>query len=258
MRRFLAGLACVAATIVTMPALTVPAHAQTKTTDPAAALKRRFVSGHGVSFTQTTRSNGETEARGNGVFEFDRSGVAASDITTKVVSANEGDPFATQNSYFTPVRTIWARGTAYASGDLYENALHPGEKWIRVSGGTPIAYGNVLAWYVNVIDPAALKTLLAGKKAGTRYTTTTTLGRLSKASPWLRAALGKLGSSLGKTKVSLKVDLGADGLPRRVVSSWKVGGLLTTSTETRFTGWGKKVAIKAPHGATVVDLPKIN
>jgi hypothetical protein len=37
-----------------------------------------------------------------------------------------------------------------------------------------------------------------------------------------------------------------------VVSSYKALGLSAISTVTRFTGWGTKVTIKAPHGASVL------
>lgn len=56
--------------------------------------------------------------------------------------------------------------------------------------------------------------------------------------------------------VTIHVD--ADGLPRRVVTSCELSGRLpAVTTETRYTSWGTKVNIKAPHGVAVADQKRL-
>lgn len=238
------------------PALGAPAATAATATaapKPPDAIKRQFVAERGVKFTQITRDDdGDTIARGGGVFQFDRSGVIASDITTNFPDGKKGS-FETLKAFFSPIRTIWVRGTAYSSGDLYENILDPGQKWLRVPEGSPIGFGNFLVDYVNILDPAALRTLLS-QSASKRspYRITTTYGRLHRLSPWFRTWGGKAKSSLADMKVNVTIHVDADGLPRRVVTSYKFSGG-TVTTETRYTSWGTKVNIKAPHGVAVAD-----
>jgi len=127
------------------PALGAPAAiAATATAAPQSpdAIKRQFVAERGVKFPQITRDDdGDTIARGGGVFQFDRSGVIASDITTNFPDGKKVS-FETLKAFFGPIRTIWGRGTAYSSGGLYENILDPGQKWLRVPEGSPIGFGN--------------------------------------------------------------------------------------------------------------------
>jgi len=57
-------------------------------------------------------------------------------------------------------------------------------------------------------------------------------------------------------KVNVTIHVDADGLPRRVVTSYKFSGG-TVTTETRYTSWGTKVNIKAPHGVAVADQKRL-
>jgi hypothetical protein len=59
--------------------------------------------------------------------------------------------------------------------------------------------------------------------------------------------------SLAKRKVSVTVHTGADGLPRRVVTSYEPVKAHTVRTEVRYTSWGTKAGIRAPRGASVAD-----
>lgn len=58
--------------------------------------------------------------------------------------------------------------------------------------------------------------------------------------------------------MSLAIHVSAGGLPRRGVSSYNLLGRLAVSTETRFTGRGTRVSVKAPHGVSVVDGKKFS
>jgi len=254
MKRLLAGFVGITMAAFLASALGTPAAtaATTAAPKPPDAIKRQFVPGRGVKFTQVTRRHDHTIARGGGVFQFDRSGVIASDITTTFPDDRKKDPFETPNAYFSPVRTIWVRGTAYSSGDLYDGIFDPGQKWVRVPKGSPLGFGNFVV-YVNILDPASLRTLLS-QSASKRspYRITTTYGRLYRLSPWFRT-WGRPKGSLAKMKVNVTVHVGANGLPRRVVTTFKLSKNFPVTTETRFTAWGTRANIKAPHGAEVAD-----
>jgi len=239
MKRFFVGFAGVAVVALMAPGLGAPAAAATAAPKPADAIKRQFVPKRGVKFTQVTRLDDGTVARGNGVLQFDRSGVIASDITTTFPTTAKKDPFTRTPVFFSPVRTIWVRGTAYSSGDRYDGMLDPGQKWVRVPKGSPIGFGG-LEVYVSFPDPAMLRTLLAESRSRrSPYRITTTFGRLHTMSPWFRTWGGRPKAALAKTKVNVTVHTGADGLPRRVVTSYKILKTHTVSTEVRYTGGGR-------------------
>ncbi|MFF5207224.1 hypothetical protein [Streptosporangium sp. NPDC000396] len=101
-------------------------------------------------------------------------------------------------------------------------------------------------------------TLLKGaKRFGGNYSGTTTFGKLAKVSPWFRASLPLRSSD--KTVVTYKLTVNSGGLPQRLTTSYPATGIFdssgwegkTISIETRFTGWGAKVSIKAPPAGKV-------
>jgi hypothetical protein len=274
MRRLLAGVTLAATALLITPALTTAAHAQARrSADPMTALKRQLRAGHGVKFTQTTKLvskadglKGGIVGHASGVLQFDKSGIMASDIKTRS-DRKKKDPLAspsTADAYFGPERTIWVRGTAYISGAGVDGGLDPGKVWYRKPKGPVGGVGLTFEQLVSPAEPAVLKDLLAhtsakrrgGTVGGTKttlYTGTTTFGRLYKVSPWFRVAFGKPRPTATKIKVAWKLYVGSDGLTRRVVTSYHPTKETSYVTDTRYSKWGMKVSIKAPHGYTVQD-----
>ncbi|MFD0891567.1 hypothetical protein ACFQ08_44050, partial [Streptosporangium algeriense] len=91
-----------------------------------------------------------------------------------------------------------------------------------------------------------------------------TLGELYRISPTARAVLGaKPSAKSAPLKVSWRLYLGADQLPRRVVSSYvqSIRGLtsvdVTYLNDTRYGGWGLRSALRTPPAAEVADFDEL-
>ncbi|MEV4381209.1 hypothetical protein [Streptosporangium sp. NPDC049644] len=253
MKRVIASAAVATAALLVAAA---PAQAAPAPADPVKALKSRLVAGKGVKFTElsTMKEEGKTEPylKRTGSFQFGRTGIVASDISSK--AATPVDPRIGQhNGMFAPGRTIRIGTTSYSQGGTYRDKMPSGKSWYKTSKGMT---GDVAGWFsqlVNVAEPATLATLLKGaKQTRNTYTGTTTFGRLAKVSPWFRATLPLRSSD--KTVVTFKLTVDRDRLPQRLTTSFPVTGIFdsagwegkTLSAETRFTGWGSRVSIKAP------------
>ncbi|WP_329083662.1 hypothetical protein [Streptosporangium sp. NBC_01469] len=247
MKRMIASIS--AATAV---ALMTGAPAQAAPADPVKALKSQFVPGKGVKFADLTTmiedGEGKPYLRRTGSFQFGRGGIVASDISSKSSgAADEGSTLSVSG------RTIRVGTTSYSQGGTYRDQMPRGKSWYKDPDGMT---GGVDGWFsqlVNVAEPATLASLLKGaKKTRTTYSGTTTFGRLAKVSPWFRATLPLRSSD--KTVVTFKLTVDRNRLPQRLTTSFPVTGIFdstgwegkTISVETRFTGWGAKVSIKAP------------
>ncbi|MGJ6966774.1 hypothetical protein ACSDR0_33155 [Streptosporangium sp. G11] len=229
-----------------------PAQAQVAPADPVKALKSQFVAGKGVKFTDRTTmiedGEGKPYLRRTGSFQFGRGGIVASDISSKDAGPAD-DPLDPPAS----ARTIRIGTTSYSQGGTYRDKMPRGKSWYKDPDGMT---GDVDGWFsqlVNVAEPATLTSLLKGaKKTPTSYSGTTTFGRLAKVSPWFRATLPLRSSD--KTVVTFKLTVDRNRLPQRLTTSFPVTGIFdsagwegkTISVETRFTGWGARVSIKAP------------
>ncbi|MEV0751116.1 hypothetical protein [Streptosporangium sp. NPDC050280] len=273
MKRYIAGLACAATAMLGVPALASTAHAQAA--DPISALKKQFKSGLGVTYVDTTKVRASygsaVTAQRKGVFQFGASGINASDQTTKLrfkasdiaaISENASEEDAKVLAGLTsPERVIRVKNTSYISGGIFGQFL-PGDKpWLKIPGG---ALGNTgrLSQLVNPAEPATLKALLARAtvKRPTAYSGKITFGELYKVSPWFRAGVFiPPTAKQSKTVVEWKLVLGSDLLARKLTTSYSAGALgaqggMTLSVETRYTGWGSKVTVKAPP-ADQIALP---
>lgn len=261
MKRLFAGAALTMAAAVTVAA---PAQAAPK--DPVATLKKQLVPGTGVKFVDRAvaieKGQREILLRRTGTFQFDKSGIAASDITGKFnikLSPSDEELPEDFKAIFSPERTIRIGTTSYISGGFFSSMLPADKTWLKLPKGPTGGLTGMYGQLVNVTEPATLKTLLkGGKAAGGSYTGKITVAELYKVSPWFRASFG-LGISKPQKKVlksviSWKLALDAKGLPQRLVTTYPLAAIgiadskntSLLSVDTRFSGWGGKVAIEAP------------
>ncbi|WP_433251823.1 hypothetical protein ACQPYK_06695 [Streptosporangium sp. CA-135522] len=282
MRRMIATLTGATAAALIAPALVaaVPANAQAKPADPVSALKSQFKAHHGVKLTENTKLIGDGKnqrvilSRRNGVLEFGKSGVAASDLSSTFNLP--GVDKELKKLFGPPSRMITVKGASYISGGFYADSMPEGKKWVRLPGGASVALGNPVEQMLNPLEPATLKAALAhtttkrpgGTWDGTRtvvHAGTITLGELYKVSPSVRAILGAAPSAKSATlPVTWQLYLGPDQLVRRAVSSYtqSMRGLtsmdITYLNDSRYSGWGVKSAIKAPAADQVADFDELN
>lgn len=285
MRRIIATLtgATMAALIVPTLVTVAPAGAEAVRTtqataaDPVSALKRQFRTHRGVKLTENTKIVGEGKknraifTRRSGVLEFGRTGLVASDLTTKFSLPL---PDSELKGLFTPSRTLSLKGVSYTSGGVFAESMPEGKKWLRTPGDT-LSLVSAVQQIISTVEPGTLGATLAHTRAkrpggtwdGTRTTVhsgTITLAELFKVSPSVRTLLGKKPTGRSATlPVTWKIYLGSDRLVRRVVSSYteSTRGLnsteLTYVNDTRYTDWGTKVTIKAPPADQVVDFDEL-
>jgi hypothetical protein len=269
-RRWIAVLA-VAATVPALATATA-ASAQSTALSPVDALKRQFADKHGVKITELKTS--ETDGRAGlktqltGKAQFGESGVVASDTTLKLDlnGLDLDDESADANK---PSRTIVVKGAAYRQGGAITDVLPMGKSWLQIAdkGTSPIPTTGL----VNVFEPNTLKAVLATTASkrrdaiidGTRTTLhqgTISLSKLYSSSSWFRGVMAKKPAGLSaKLKVSWRLWLGTDQLPRRLMTGWmqQVVGVnsskSTSISDIRFAGWGDKLEIKAPPSEEVAD-----
>ncbi|SDH86621.1 hypothetical protein [Nonomuraea jiangxiensis] len=247
MKRILAGVALAASA-----ALLTAVPAQAASADPVKALRKQFVAGHGVRISETARSllggkpNGTTTT--TGVYGFGKTGVVAADVRTRVVGG-ESDKLPA------PPRVITVGDSTYAEGGLFSEKLPEGKKWVRYAmAGDPRSGSQPL----DVFDPEVLKALVSQAKSskGGTYRGSIAFGALG------RIYGEKVHKELSKVSIGYTLDLNSKGLVTRVRSEYSLDfGLLgktTSVVDTRFTGWGSKVTIKAPAADTVIDLEEID
>ncbi|MEU8247075.1 hypothetical protein [Nonomuraea sp. NPDC048916] len=259
MKRIITGLALAsAATLITA----TPAQAAPK--NPVAAVKKQFVAGHGVKFVdRTTAVEGGVRGilvRRTGTYQFGRSGVTASDITGKFAfkASDFGEAADSEmaKALTTPERAIKVGKSTYLSGGLWGTLLPEGTTWLKVPGTTFGGLTDVYGQPLNITEPATLKTLLKGAKpAPGGYAGKITVRDLREVSTSFRAAqwLSKPKGKMLKSVISWRITLDGRGLPTRLVSTFPMTALAADapkgasfSVDTRFTGWGSKVSIKAP------------
>jgi Ni/Co efflux regulator RcnB len=246
MKRIIAGLALASAA-----ALMTAAPAQAAPADPAKALKKQYVAGHGVRFSETTRTSTDGKSGGTssatGVLAFGKSGIVASDVRNRA-KGKDAQIF----SSLMPNRMITLGKYAYAQGGIYSEGLPEGKKWVRYpNGGVGYTRYNQM---LDIFEPKVLNTLVTHAKStkGGIYRGSLTMKELSKLYG------EKVDKKIGKIEIGYLLAVNAKGLVTRVVSDWTLDfGLLGKSrstTETRFTGWGAKVTVKAPPADQVIDV----
>ncbi|MFC4111762.1 hypothetical protein [Nonomuraea zeae] len=242
MKRILAGLA-----LTTAAALVTATPAQAAPVDPVKALKKQFVSGHGVRISETTRVtvDGKTSTAGKttGTFEFGKSGVVASDLKNRAPGG--------VSSSLAPPHIITVGGHSYAQGSLFSEELPEGKKWVRYSG---VASGGTFNQILDIFDPKVLKTLVSHAKSfkSSTYKGSLTYSELSKAYGQ------KISGKIGKIKIDYSLIVNSKGLVTHLKSGWTMDfgilGKTRSTTESRYTGWGSKVKIKAPAEDLWIDV----
>ncbi|TDD46789.1 hypothetical protein E1286_19820 [Nonomuraea terrae] len=127
------------------------------------------------------------------------------------------------------------------------------------SGGLSDSYGQVL----NAAEPATLAALIKnGKRTDDTVTGTITFGELVEHSRWFRSSWPT--TIAARTEVSYTLTLTPAGLVSglqsayRALDTWdrKIEGKLI-AVDTRCSGWGRKVSIKAPDPRKVAFLPRL-
>jgi hypothetical protein len=263
------------AAVLIAPALATAtsAAAQAAPAGPADALKGQFKTGRGVQITQTMRMSTDgkplLKTEGKGKLQFGPTGPVAYDLTTRVIAdpavkkelEKQGAEGTDLSDAFRPYRMIGVKNRLYASGGVYEKQLPEGKSWVGFEGGP------VYAQAPDVLEPAVLTALVkapSGKHSrdGLRHQGTLSYAELYKISPSFRGSLGtKPTGELGRTKLSWRLWLDGKGLPQRVAVSETLSigeSSLTTTAETRYTGWGSKVTVTVPPADQVVDAKDLS
>lgn len=273
MKRIIAGLALAsAATLITAgPALAAPA-----AKDPVAAVKKQFVAGKGVKFSESTKAiQGRMRGivtRRSGTYQFGNTGVAASDITGSFnikalgpIDADDDEAKALK-ALGTPERTITVGKTSYMSGGIWAEALPEDKTWLKVPNAPFSGLTGIYGQPLNLTEAATLKTLFKGAKpAQGGYAGKITVGELRRISPSFRGnlLLGTPSKTTAKVAISWKLTVDAKGLPSRLVTTFPMSALSSgaddkssLSVETKYSGWGSAVTITAPPTDQVTDKPK--
>ncbi|MEV0152010.1 MULTISPECIES: hypothetical protein [unclassified Nonomuraea] len=241
MKKMITALAAGAVMSAALSAVAAPAQAAPK--DPVSALKAELVPGHGVRFTETVTWSDGTDEREvqdrKGVFQFDRKDVAAFDIKIHW----DDDDYGRQ-------RAVGIGKITYHSGGVMPAVLPEGKTWYKVKRyGVPDSYGQIL----NPAEPRTLAALIEhGKAAKSSVTGTITFKDLKQVSAWWAGA--KADKSFDNTKVSYTLTLTSAGLVSRVQSSFTAtedGKSAMIAVDSRYSGWGAKVSVKAPDPAKV-------
>ncbi|WP_157245684.1 hypothetical protein [Nonomuraea typhae] len=233
----------------------LPAQAAPK--DPVGVLKSLVKPGAGVRFTETATvtddgSQVDLVSR-KGAFALGRKSVAASDLTTKPIS-----PTLRLKDDRKPERVISIGKDIYVGGGLWAGELPKGKSWVKtratfLKGGVYGRYGQP----INPAEPATLAALLKrAEQAGGAYTGTVTLRELAKISPWFSGT-----SQIGRdeTQLTYRITVTSAGVVSKVSSTMPADRVTgqpgfddeTVTVVSAFTGWGKKVSIKAPDPSTV-------
>ncbi|MER7501092.1 hypothetical protein AB0L05_22100 [Nonomuraea pusilla] len=247
MKRIIAGLA-----LTTAAALATAAPAQAAPADPVKALKKQFSAGHGVRVSETSRTSMKGESlmtmKTSATLAFGAKGVVASDVRNR--SAKK-DAFA---SIFTPERAITVGGYQYAKGGLFSEELPEGKKWVRYPGGEPSGtYNQVL----DIFRPKVLDALVTRAKTAKGGTYSGVISYKDIAKLYGQ----KPDKLLGKIKVKYALGVNAKGLVTRLTTDWALDfgvlGKVRSQTETRYTGWGSKVTVKAPPKSEWIDIAEL-
>ncbi len=262
MNRMLAGLALAsaAALMAATPAQAAVTQAPAK---PVTAVKKQLVPGKGVTFTErTTIDNGRMRSifvRSSGTFQFSKSGIAASAITGKLnIKASDLGELSEESlfkSLTKPERTVRIGTTTYHSGSIWAELLPSGKHWYKAPHGPPAGFTGLFGQPLNIIEPATLKTLFKNAKPATGgYTGKISIRDLRKVSAYYRAASpGTPSAKALKAQITWKLSVNAKGLPTRLVTTIPGSAMAVSESsrekmivDTRYSGWGNKVSIKAP------------
>lgn len=276
MRRLIAVLA--AALIAPALAAASTASAQAAPIDPASAVKKQLRPKHGVRISEISKLTENKKfflsIQSDGVFQLGPSGIVASNTTMRLklgkdfVEALKDSEISDDaiNTLQKPVRIISVKGKGYVSGGLFSDVATEGKPWLRFSAFNDPDRSNQR---INIFEPRTLRGLLASatrKAPGgtvngaktTLYRGTITYGELYKFSPSFRFQFERRPKGKeAKQTISWRLWIDRRGLPHRLLTLDSTieadGSLLRSYTDTRYSGWGKRVVLKAPPKSRIAD-----
>ncbi|WP_062431476.1 hypothetical protein [Herbidospora daliensis] len=251
MRRILAIAACATAVAAVTAVGAAPAQAAP---NPVTALKAQFKTGIGVKFSDKFLAGKQIMTRRTGTFQFGRSGVAASDISTKfnLKAADIAEMPENIQPLLKPEQVVKIGSVAYIKGGMFGGYLPEDKTWLRAPGGPAAGLTGMFGQYLNPTEPMTLQKLVKkAKRAGSVYTGKITFGEVYSTSKWIQSHTDRPTAAQKKGVISYKLYVNAKGLVVRVVSTTKastlgIADLPLITADTRYTGWGSKVSIKAP------------
>ncbi|MBB5076266.1 hypothetical protein [Nonomuraea endophytica] len=256
MKKMIAAIAAAGALV----AGALPAQAAPK--DPVGVLKSLMKPGAGVRFSDITMMSADGGSvdlvKRKGVFAFGKKGFAAYDITSRIVS-----PTIEMTDSRKPERVIGMGKDLYLNGGGWAEDMPKGKTWFKTKNVLMGAGGY--GFFGQVINPAELGTLSAlvkrAKRSGNAYTGKVTLKELHKISPWFASTIL---ARRDTTPVEYTINVAPSGLVTKVTSTYAAAAVVsfpgledeTFTAVSTFTGWGKKVSVKAPDPALVTTKLK--
>lgn len=240
--------------------------------DPAGAVQRQLVPGHGVKVVQHSRmfmfGRWSSVKPVRGVVGFGKGKIVATDMKNP-------------NLALRGTRNICVGKLGYESYVKRdpEDPLPPGKTW--VSYDWPPCQLVLKSGFVDLADPATLRAVLATttdtRPAGvydgvrtTLYQGSITFAQLGKAKPGLRIGFrSKPTGKYGNWKVSWRLWIGGDRLVRRARSSWREPNdgpgrsagddpYYAFVEDLRLSDWGMKVHIKPPPADETVPADELH
>ncbi|MFF5204871.1 hypothetical protein [Streptosporangium sp. NPDC000396] len=279
MRRW--GALAAAVLTVSVPAAAVPAAAQAGPPDPVRVLTSQLRPERGVQISEVARTvfdKTPTMFRANGRLQLGPSGPVAFDATWQQVpdpktrrEVESGVDRSLASRMYDPYDITVVQGSIYVSGSIYDGALPEGKTWVRAElprefKVNPVTISHLASRQaINVFEPTVLKTLLKGStgkpvSGGFLYQGTVNYAELYKVykSIYADALRGRRadGKELGKRKIAWRLWTDGEGRLQRLVSTETTGRRelsMTSSIDTRYTGWGSQVVVVAPPADQVID-----
>ncbi|MFI7703418.1 hypothetical protein [Nonomuraea sp. NPDC049480] len=243
--------------------------------DPVKALTAGLERGKGVNVQATakvTYSSGMYATSSlDGTIEFDARGAAASDVAHNLRYSKDllsrmmqADPAETEILQRSSIRMVSSGDVSYVSGPVVAEAQPlvlgaPGAAtWVRYRG-TDVPSGNLL---LDVLEPATLETLLAHRTSvrdGVVKGTIKTI-KLAAVSSSYAERYGS-GAKKGRAgKISYTLWIGPDGLVERLSAKGALPsgkGSVQVESDTRYTDWGRQVAVLPPMEGDVSDKEQV-
>ncbi|MEV4564594.1 hypothetical protein AB0K12_12565 [Nonomuraea sp. NPDC049419] len=265
MKRTLIGAVAVAglAQFVAMPAYAAP------TTDPVKALQAQLGQGKAVNLRATAKVTfkaGQVATSAlDGTVGFGPRGPVASDVAhTLQYSAallrtmQKTAPAETEALQEGPVRMLSSGGVSYVSGPVVDQALPPGTSWVRY----PKVVQPPSNLVVEALDPATLKTLVAGRtswkdgilKGSVKAST------LAKSSKPFAAFYGTRFTAKRDGKIGYTIWFGDKGLVRRIAAKAVLPidkSTVQVESDTRYTDWGREATVLLPLEGDVIDRTEV-
>ncbi|MGN9843682.1 hypothetical protein ACTMTI_36710 [Nonomuraea sp. H19] len=239
--------------------------------DPADAIQRQFVPGHGVKIVERSQmfmlGSWSSVKPVRGVVGFGKGKIVATDMRDPNIGLR-----GTRNICIGKQGYEW-----YVKQDP-DDPLPPGKTWVAYDW--PPCQLDLKSGHVSLRDPATLKAVLATTKdtrAGgvydgvrtTLYQGTITFAQLRKVNPDM--SIGFRSKPTGKYagwKVSWRLWIGGDQLVRRAWSTWREPNDARNRApyeepyvgfveDLRLSDWGMKVHIKPPPAEETVPVEEL-